>query len=87
MENFDSDCQPIPEPTGKFILDNAKGVAGNDGQYYHYAEVLKLLTLQKDKIMPTDDECSVWYTNNIGADCSASSGIYKFRLWLKERSK
>jgi hypothetical protein len=27
-----------------------------------------------------------WYSGNIDADCSASSAIYKFRLWLRSRS-
>ncbi len=84
--NVDSDCQLIPEPIGQFIIDNAKGVAGNDGQYYHYAEVCKLLRLQKDKIIPTDIETNAWFDLLISKDCSASSAIYKFRLWLKERS-
>jgi len=38
---------PIPEPTGKFIIENAKGIAGLDGQYYHYAEVCSLLKKYK----------------------------------------
>lgn len=35
--------------------------------------------------LPTDEEVSDWYSGNIDADCSASSGIYKFRQWLKSR--
>lgn len=33
----------IPEPVGKFIIDNATGVTGNDGTYYHYSVVCTLL--------------------------------------------
>ncbi len=33
--------------------------------------------------LPNDEQVSNWYTENIDADCSASSAIYKFRLWLK----
>lgn len=40
-------------------------------------------------VLPNDDEVKKWYEENIGYDpdnpCSASSGIYKFRQWLKER--
>lgn len=39
--------------------------------------------------LPTDTETEKWFSENIGNDkekpCSASSAIYKFRLWLKER--
>jgi hypothetical protein len=34
--------------------------------------------------MPSDKEVSEWYELNIDND-SASSAIYKFRMWLKER--
>ena len=36
----------IPEPIGTFIIDNADGVMGADGMYYHYTEVIKLLKLR-----------------------------------------
>lgn len=38
-------------------------------------------------LLPTDEETAKWFEENIGIknDCSASSAIYKFRLWLKER--
>ena len=36
-------------------------------------------------MLPTDEEVGNWFTENIDMGCSASSGIYKFRLWLKER--
>lgn len=34
---------------------------------------------------PTDKEVETWFTENIGEGCSASSAVYKFRLWLKDR--
>ena len=37
--------------------------------------------------LPHDDECEKWFNENIDKDCSASSAVYKFRLWLKEREK
>lgn len=37
--------------------------------------------------LPTDQETCDWYNDNIDKDCSASSAVYKFRLWLVERSK
>lgn len=43
--------------------------------------------IKKDEInnLPTDEETQKWFDENIAKDCSASSAIYKFRLWLKER--
>lgn len=38
------------------------------------------------KLIPTDKESEEWFVLNIDND-SASSAIYKFRLWLKERIK
>lgn len=38
-------------------------------------------------ILPDNNEVENWFTENIDAECSASSGIFKFRQWLKERSK
>ena len=44
---------------------------------------------QEQREVPTDQEVKDWYDANIGNDpenpCSASSAIYKFRQWLKER--
>lgn len=34
---------------------------------------------------PTDREVEKWFEENIGEECSASTAIYKFRLWLKDR--
>lgn len=40
-------------------------------------------------LLPNDKEVDQWFEENIGTvnDCSASSAIYKFRLWLKEREE
>ncbi len=37
--------------------------------------------------LPSDAESEKWFIENIGIDenCSASSAIYKFRLWLNDR--
>lgn len=37
------------------------------------------------ELLPNDEETARWYNENIGAGCSASSAVYKFRMWLKER--
>ena len=37
-------------------------------------------------LLPTDAECEAWHDLNIDGD-SASSAIYKFRLWLNDRAK
>jgi hypothetical protein len=41
------------------------------------------------KKLPTDKEVHKWFDENIGVNnnCSASSAIYKFRLWLNEREQ
>lgn len=45
--------EEIPEPIGKFIMDNAKGTMGSDGMYYHYSAVCSLLKLyHKEKFKP-----------------------------------
>ncbi len=44
------ELQEIPEPVvSQFIIDNAKGLMGNDGMYYHFIDVCKLLKLYKNK--------------------------------------
>lgn len=37
--------EKIPKPIRDFIIENAIGVQGADGAYYHYTEVIKLLRL------------------------------------------
>lgn len=34
-------------------------------------------------ILPADDAVQNWFEENIDKECSASSAIYKFRLWLE----
>lgn len=41
----------LEEPIGNFIIKNAEGVLLQDGQYYHFSEVCKLLNLQKESII------------------------------------
>jgi hypothetical protein len=41
--------------------------------------------LKKHKILPNDKEVNEWVDENIDKKCSASSGIYKFRQYLKRR--
>lgn len=38
------------KPIGDFIIENATGVQGQDGVYYHYSEVCKLLRLKEKEI-------------------------------------
>jgi len=38
-----------------------------------------------NKLFPTDEEVAKWMEETIQNDCSASSAIYLFRLWLNER--
>ena len=46
IEEEIKEFEEIPEPIGNFIIDNAKGVMGADGMYYHYTEVIKLIKLR-----------------------------------------
>ena len=39
----EEEMQEMPIPTGRFVIDNAKGIHLADGQYYHYVEVIELL--------------------------------------------
>jgi hypothetical protein len=50
---------------------------------------LKDQSASKPKDLPTDKEVEQWFEDNIGTvnDCSASSAIYKFRLWLRDYFK
>ena len=58
---------------------------------YAKQEVEKFISSKQDVMLslPSDGETEKWFKENIGIvnDCSASSAIYKFRLWLKERGE
>ena len=43
--------EELPKPIGDFIIENAKGVMGNDGMYYHYSEVCKMLKKYNEEQM------------------------------------
>lgn len=38
---------------------------------------------KKYTLLPADDAVQNWFEENIDKECSASSAIYKFRLWLE----
>jgi hypothetical protein len=38
---------------------------------------------KKCPVLPADDAVQNWFEENIDKECSASSAIYKFRLWLQ----
>lgn len=63
---------------------------GNDFDRRFVTHVLLPVEDEWISDLPNDQECAEWYDINIGNDpekpCSASSGIYKFREWLKERN-
>ena len=46
----DPDLVDIEPPIGYFIINNITGVMGNDGMYYHYSDVCKLLLLYKEEL-------------------------------------
>jgi hypothetical protein len=39
----------IEKPVGDFIMDNATGVQGGDGVYYHYSEFVNLKLMKKEQ--------------------------------------
>jgi hypothetical protein len=43
-----------------------------------------VLSKLKLEILPNDFEVKKWFEENINEKCSASSAIYKFRLWLED---
>jgi hypothetical protein len=48
--------EEIKRPIGDFILENATGVQGQDGVYYHYSEVCKLLRLQEKELKKSEKD-------------------------------
>lgn len=78
---------PLPKPIGDFIIANAKGIMGNDGVYYHYAEVCSLLNRFKDQLLSIDwdmfrDVLEIAFKE--GSDATDSTGHYdmmKFYNW------
>ena len=46
----DPDLIDIEPPIGDFIINNITGVMCNDGVYYHFGEVCKLLRLYKEEL-------------------------------------
>jgi len=40
---------------------------------------------EEAEILPNDSETEEWFDENVDKNCSASSAIYKFRLWLADR--
>lgn len=75
----------LKPPLGKFIIDNAEGVQGEDGVYYHYEEVIKLLKLYgTDKVKLTKEDIVKYlagkYLGWYGEDNDIS--ILKFSILL-----
>jgi len=48
--------EEVKKPIGDFILENATGVQGQDGVYYHYSEVCKLLRLQEKELKKSEKD-------------------------------
>ena len=79
--NNENKSTPPPQsslPSGVQTMDMSKM---ND---FLKADILDLVPLSEEEY-PSDAEVEKWFTENIDANCSASSAIYKFRLWLKDR--
>jgi hypothetical protein len=47
--------EEVKPPIGEFIINNAASTQGNDGAYYHYSEVCKLLRLQQERMYSEED--------------------------------
>lgn len=79
----DDELEETPEPVGKFIIDNSEGIWMNDGKYYHYSEVCRLLRcyaqlcvtqeMEKQKVKPiptlTCKNCGDYFGININHYC------------------
>ncbi len=79
----------IKEPIGKFIIENATPVQGNDGAYFHYSDVCKLLKLQQ-KNMITEEELKNYCLKAIlcmGGNWDSSNLIQKFNDCFKHITK
>jgi hypothetical protein len=84
----------IPGTSGRMIFyyfcdEKGKELSTNVSQQINNF-LLTTEIIKEDEIknnLPTDEETQKWFDENIAKDCSASSAIYKFRLWLKERQK
>ena len=46
---MEEELEEIQMPIGNFIMNNAKGVMCDDGVYYHYAQVCRLLRLYHEE--------------------------------------
>jgi hypothetical protein len=71
--------EEVIKPIGDFIIENATALKGQDGAYYHYAEVCKLLKLQS-KRMYSEEEVL-----NIIADCDGS--VAQAKKWFEQFKK
>ena len=71
------ELKDIPEPIGKWLIDNAKkSFPTESGTYYHYVEVCRLLQLMKD-------ECESKPVDLKDGDCNlADVTNCKPPLWL-----
>lgn len=81
-------CSAMIVASGRLALDLKKF----DYEKVEVYEESKFKLLKQAPVMlslPSDGETEKWFEKNIGIvnDCSASSAIYKFRLWLKERGE
>ena len=54
--NKETMTEEVKKPIGDFILENATGVQGQDGVYYHYSEVCKLLRLQEKELKNSEKD-------------------------------
>jgi hypothetical protein len=70
----------IEKPIGDFIIENSVGTQRQNGVYYHYSDVCKLLNLQKSKLYSDSEvldlllNCPYEFADNI-------------KKWFNENSK
>lgn len=77
LQKFDSKQEKVSEVLFNVYPDEMRAIT-------------KLIAKENCNVgLPNDNEVSEWFDLNISNDkekpCSASSAIYKFRSWLKER--
>jgi hypothetical protein len=81
--------EEIIKPIGDFIIENANAVQGQDGAYYHYSEVCKLLKLQAKRSYNEEEvlELLEGYNKHIQENFDPSKTILSTKKWFEKFKK
>lgn len=94
IDNDDDGLVEIKEPIGKFIIENATPVQGNDGAYFHYSDVCKLLKLQQKNMITKENVKNTLYNDDevklilgkLMGDIFRGKGVH-LNEWFEENKK